>query len=210
MPSFSNVKALLDYTGKLGKLKHGSTASALTHQKGLLLEAKQFPQWFKDLTEERQRRMLTACPELAKLCAEEGDLATLDDLENTREVKGAALNDYVAFSRESAVVWRAHLRKSPRVNLGELADPRKESWIDTVPGVTKNLRFEDLTATPTPAAETTKNDTLMKDAGVMKAAEKLFKGAYFVADVVPHATASEFRECFQAQDGQMMTTKPPN
>ncbi|KAK3276657.1 hypothetical protein CYMTET_15282 [Cymbomonas tetramitiformis] len=315
MTSFPNVKALLDYTGKLGKLKLGSTASALTHQKAVLVEAKEFLPWFTDLTEERPQQMLKAlvepvgrlfhqtqngirlvlgptvvipkpsatavqagvirkaflavgrairaaealaatwekeqedeepshsseeedgespprrqwpapqspepakakkgeaagmspassrkrakamsrvrracravmpilraaegvphvfgdelewnirpeaCPELAKLCVNEGDLATLDDLENAREVKGAALNDYVAFLRGSAV------------------------------SVTKNLRFEDLTeaSTPSTAPNNDTPNTLMKDAGVMKAAEKLFKGDYFAADVVPHATGA--------------------
>ncbi|KAK3262657.1 hypothetical protein CYMTET_28496 [Cymbomonas tetramitiformis] len=311
MTSFPNVKALLDYTGKLGKLKLGSTASALTHQKAVLVEAKKFlgsvvrgphggptatdaeggrgtipfvrgggwrfstkketagtavpgtgqgeevrggmspassrkrakamsrvrrayravmpilravegvPHAFGDELEWNIRP--EACPELAKLRVDEGDMATLDDLENARGVKSAAINDYVAFLRGSAVVWHAHLRKCPDVNLSGLADPRKETWVDAVQSVTKNLRFEDLTEAPTPST-TPNNDTLMKDANVMKAADKLFKGDYFAADVVPHATgavgalnvalgplrgldltllqpveaSSEFRECFQA------------
>ncbi|KAK3251516.1 hypothetical protein CYMTET_39146 [Cymbomonas tetramitiformis] len=173
-----------------------------------------------------------ACQELAKLCVNEGNLATMDGLANAREVKGAALNDYFAFLRGSAVVWHAHLRKCPDMSLSGLADPRKETWVDAMPSVTKNLRFEHLTETPTPT-ETPNNDTLVKDAGVMKAAEKSFKGDYFAADVVPHATdcaigalnvasrplrgldptlpqpveaTSEFRECFQAQDGRVLTT----
>ncbi|KAK3241669.1 hypothetical protein CYMTET_48590 [Cymbomonas tetramitiformis] len=58
MSSPLNVKNLLDFTEKLSRFKHGSTASAILNQQKLLGEAKTVLEWFKLLPPERQQQML--------------------------------------------------------------------------------------------------------------------------------------------------------
>ncbi|KAK3243612.1 hypothetical protein CYMTET_46743 [Cymbomonas tetramitiformis] len=54
-----NVSNLLDFTGKLARLKHGPTTAAIVNQQQqVLTEAKHVLLWFQELTVERQTEML--------------------------------------------------------------------------------------------------------------------------------------------------------
>ncbi|KAK3267662.1 hypothetical protein CYMTET_23791 [Cymbomonas tetramitiformis] len=53
-----NVSSLLDFTGKLARLKHGPTTTAIANQQRVLTEANHVLQWFRELTVERQKEML--------------------------------------------------------------------------------------------------------------------------------------------------------
>ncbi|KAK3244442.1 hypothetical protein CYMTET_45944 [Cymbomonas tetramitiformis] len=103
-----------------------------------------------------------------------------------------------------------------------------------MPSVAKNLRFEDLTATPTPTE--TPNNYPHEGRGRHDGGGEAFqRRLHRAADVVPHTTGavgalnvassgplrgldltqpqpveavSEFRECFHAQDGRMLTRPP--
>ncbi|KAK3276823.1 hypothetical protein CYMTET_15135 [Cymbomonas tetramitiformis] len=67
-----------------------------------------------------------ACPKVAENVVEAGNLATLDVLEEARDVRLAVHCEYEALLRESAEVW-------PHAPLNELPAPRKETGLEFNP-----------------------------------------------------------------------------
>ncbi|KAK3281428.1 hypothetical protein CYMTET_10778 [Cymbomonas tetramitiformis] len=175
-----------------------------------------------------------ACPVLTEHAQEDNEFATLEDIETASGLTPALLDGYVSFLRRSAVVWHAHLRKCPTVNLEYLTDPRKDDWLVDVPRATAKDLF-GAGAGGGEKATFPNNDSIGKQEDIKMVGDKLFHGDFYAADGVRRATGAmaalnlnvssgllqglnlalpmpveteDYREMFQLQDGKVLTRPP--